>query len=414
MVIQQKLNNSITMLDSEEQERSASKDNPSQSHDYALEVNQNTQRKLDALYENSEFFAFHPDFNILHSDDIEIGEKLGAGGFCEVHQVTVLKNTSLAIKYLKREVLENKELHERGAADLAIEACFLAKLDHRNIVKLYGISEPGEVTAFIVMDLLYDNLDDRIKQWRQGKGFSQHAQKHGGFPFFQKKEDPNVKRLSELKVRLKEALAIAEALEYLHSKKIIHRDIKPDNVAFDADGSAKLIDFGLAKELKDSEKMVNGKYRLTGNTGVWRYMAPEIAKEWAYDMSVDTYSFGILLWEICSMERPFSAYTHQEHTKMVVNGEDRLEIETWWPIELQWLLKKCWSFFPSGRPTFEDIRETLEEVIEDSHADSQDQHVHRVGFASLGGIGGTWRKSQNNGESRFPDPRQVQSTRSHR
>ena len=83
-------------------------------------------------------------------------------------------------------------------------------------------------------------------------------------------------------------------VRFLHERKILHRDIKPDNFAFDADGTAKLIDFGLAKELKDSEKMVNGKYRLTGNTGVWRYMAPEIAKEWAYDMSVDTYSFGIL------------------------------------------------------------------------------------------------------------------------
>ena len=167
------------------------------------------------------------------------------------------------------------------------------------------------------MDRLYETLDDRMNLWRQGISLARQEQ-HGLFTLFRKKEDPNEKRLEDLQERLKVALEIAEALEYLHSLNILHRDIKPDNIGFDIDGNIQLIDFGLAKELKESDKNINGKYELTGNTGVWCYMAPEVAKGWAYDKTVDVYSFGILLWEICALERPFSQYTKEEHTN--VNG----------------------------------------------------------------------------------------------
>jgi serine/threonine protein kinase len=59
-----------------------------------------------------------------------------------------------------------------------------------------------------------------------------------------------------------------------------------------------LYDFGLAKELKGPHE--NGKYKLSGNTGSWAYMAPEVAKGYKYNLSVDVYSYGILLWELLS------------------------------------------------------------------------------------------------------------------
>ena len=372
------------MSSTEEQEKTASnkQGNPiDKKYFKSAEALTNERRTIENLYENSSFFKTKHEFRTLQSEELQIGEKLGEGGFCEVREVKVLRKSlqqkTLAVKYLKRESMENDELYERGAADLVTEANFLAKLDHKNIVKLYGISEPNETKTFLVLDRLHDILDNRIKQWREGKGFAQQRKSHVGFFLFGKKEDPNEKKLTELKERLKVALAIAEALEYLHSMNIIHRDIKPDNIGFDGDENVLLIDFGLAKELKDATKLENGKYQLTGNTGLWRYMAPEVAKNWAYNRSVDTYSFGMLLWEICALERPFAEYTEEEHKEKVVNGDERPEIARWWPVELQWLLKKCWGYFPAGRPTFDVIRDTLQDVIYEKPNLNAEQSIHR-------------------------------------
>ena len=371
-------------------------------------------KKQEHPDEYSNVFAGKSACQILRSNDIEIGEKLGEGGFCEVHQVMIFhgeaQHKPLAIKFLKRVVLDDELLYERGAADLVREARFLAKLEHKNIIKLRGISAPDENFFFLILDRLYETLDDRMNLWRQGKGFARQEQ-HGLFTIFHKKPDPNERRLDDLKERLKVALEIADALEYMHSLNILHRDIKPDNMGFDSDGNIQLIDFGLAKQLKESDRNTNGKYELTGNTGVWCYMAPEVAKGWAYDMTVDVYSFGILLWEICSLDRPFSQYTKEEHTNMVVNGETRLDIALWWPVELQWLLKKCWTFFPSGRPSFIDIRDVIEEIIQDSTAGEYDESVARVGFSSLR----TWRRNKTSDDHEIHNLRDAKSTRrSHR
>lgn len=70
-----------------------------------------------------------------------------------------------------------------------------------------------------------------------------------------------------------------------------------------------MFDFGLAKELKPHRRLADGTYQLTGNTGSRRYMAPEVATVRPYNLSVDAYSFGILLWELSALEKPFDGFT---------------------------------------------------------------------------------------------------------
>jgi serine/threonine protein kinase len=144
---------------------------------------------------------------------------------------------------------------------------------------------------------------------------------------------------------------------------LLFYSIQPDNIGFDKNGVLKLFDFGLAKELKKGAAHADGRYQLTGNTGSRRYMAPEVAKELPYNASVDVYSFGILLQELLTGEKPFNGYSSGKHMSLVVIGGERPRVDPHWPIALQHLIKRCWSPFPASRPDWDTIQQTLLEIL---------------------------------------------------
>lgn len=150
------------------------------------------------------------------------------------------------------------------------------------------------------------------------------------------------------------------ALRYLHDNNIVYRDLKPDNIGFDVRGDVKLFDFGLAKELKPDEKGDNNLYHMSGNTGSLRYMAPEVALSEPYNHKVDVFSFGILLWQMCSLEVPFATYNVQRHAERVVRGGERPALDTRkWSAELCSLMSKCWSSNIKSRPSFGQVGSLL-------------------------------------------------------
>lgn len=97
-------------------------------------------------------------------------------------------------------------------------------------------------------------------------------------------------------------------------------------------------------------------------------MAPEVARESPYNTSVDVYSFGILLWELCSGEKPFYGYSSNKHMQQVVIGGERPKMDSHhtslWPTNLQWLMHHCWSPFPVLRPSFQVILEVLQDILD--------------------------------------------------
>jgi serine/threonine protein kinase len=310
----------------------------------------------------------------LDPNDITISEKLGEGGFSNVNRCVVQAGDEagqeFAVKYLKRKAMVDIHQFKHGAADLAIEAFFLHSLDHPNIVKLHGVSagkiennvaSGEECGFFIVVDRLFDTLESRIETFRK------EQEDYSTNPLIRRGGAYREKQKSNLMERCRIALEIASAIEYLHSKQIIFRDLKPDNIGFDKHGTLKIFDFGLAKELKPELCNQDGRYRLTGNTGSRRYMAPEVAKDCPYDMTVDSYSFGILLWELCSAEKPFYGYSSGKHMQQVVLGGERPKMDSqhtvYWPENLQWIMTRCWSPFPSLRPSFSTISEILMDVL---------------------------------------------------
>ena len=164
-----------------------------------------------------------------------------------------------------------------------------------------------------------------------------------------------------------------------------------------------MFDFGLAKELKPHRRLADGTYQLTGNTGSRRYMAPEVAGVRPYNLSVDAYSFGILLWELSALEKPFDGFTgewlrlqvciifssplrstHQlfdfisltlsvetNHREFVVEGGGRPEIcsfgiHSYWPQVLQDLINKCWQQDLFLRPSFAYIEGELDKCLKEA------------------------------------------------
>lgn len=259
---------------------------------------------------------------------------------------------------------------------------FLNVLDHPNIVKLHGITAGSVESAvasgkecgfFIVVDKLVDTLEHRIAKWHDE---DEKTQEHNHFLRFS--SSYRQKKQTSLQQRLGIALDIANALEYMHSLGVIFRDLKPDNIGFDENDTLKLFDFGLAKELKPGMKQANGKYQLTGNTGSRRYMAPEVARAMDYDQSVDVFSFGILLWEMCTAEKPYIGYSSGKHMIQVVLGGERPKMDGshtfHWPAGLQQLITRCWASECHKRPSFPEIKTMLQDILDESCSDASTPH----------------------------------------
>lgn len=109
-------------------------------------------------------------------------------------------------------------------------------------------------------------------------------------------------------------------------------------------------------------------------------MAPEVAKEQNYNETVDVFSFGILLWEMCSAEKPFYGYGSGKHMQQVVLGGERPKMDSNhtanWPNNLQWLIKKCWETSPSARPSFTMVKQVLKDILRGKECIPQDLEEH--------------------------------------
>jgi serine/threonine protein kinase len=124
----------------------------------------------------------------------------------------------------------------------------------------------------------------------------------------------------------------------------------------------KLFDFGLSASIR-STSCSNDVYKLTGNTGTLRYMAPEVVLNRLYNQSVDVYSFGILLHQLVSQELPYKEMNKKQYVDEVVLGNKRLYIYKHWNHLLAELLEKCWHEDMKERPSFSEVVLLLEDLV---------------------------------------------------
>ncbi|KAK4798451.1 hypothetical protein SAY86_030777 [Trapa natans] len=166
----------------------------------------------------------------------------------------------------------------------------------------------------------------------------------------------NRRKKLPFKTVIKLALDLARGLSYLHSKRIVHRDVKAENMLLDPKQTLKIADFGVARvEAQNPSDM-------TGETGTLGYMAPEVLIGKPYNRSCDVYSFGICLWEIYCCALPYPDLSFSDVSSAVVRQNLRPEIPRCCPSSLAQVMRKCWDSKPEKRPEMKDVVKMLESI----------------------------------------------------
>ena len=203
----------------------------------------------------------------------QIIEELGKGGMGKVYKAndTDIKE-KVAIKLIKPEISTNKKTIERFQNELK----FARKIRHKNVCQMYDLNRE-EGTYYITMEYVEgENLKNMIRMSRQlGIGTA-----------------------------ISVAKQVCEGLAEAHKLGVVHRDLKPSNIMIDREGSVRILDFGIARSLK--EKGITGAGVMIGTP---EYMSPEQVEAKETDQRSDIYSLGVILYEMVTGKVPFEGDT---------------------------------------------------------------------------------------------------------
>jgi serine/threonine protein kinase/tetratricopeptide (TPR) repeat protein len=203
----------------------------------------------------------------------QIIEELGKGGMGKVYKVFDTKiKEKIALKLIKPEIASDKETIERFSNELRLSR----KIGHRNVCRMFDMGE-AEGAHFITME--YVSGEDLKTMIRMAAGLSIGAV-------------------------LSIGKQVCDGLEEAHSLGVVHRDLKPQNIMIDKGGNAKIMDFGIARSIR--EKGITGPSVLIGTP---EYMSPEQAEAKEVDQRSDIYSLGIILYEMATGRPPFEGDT---------------------------------------------------------------------------------------------------------
>uniref|UniRef100_A0A8C7PH24 Protein kinase domain-containing protein n=1 Tax=Oncorhynchus mykiss TaxID=8022 RepID=A0A8C7PH24_ONCMY len=262
----------------------------------------------------------------IRFDDIHFYENCGGGSFGSV--------------YRARWISQDKEVAVKKLLKIENEAEILSVLSHRNIIQFYGaiLEAPnyGIVTEYAGGGSLYDYLSSA------------------------ESEEMDLGQVMTW------AMEIAKGMHYLHSEapvKVIHRDLKSRNVVVTADKVLKICDFGASRFHSHTTHM--------SLVGTFPWMAPEVIQSLPVSETCDTYSYGVVLWEMLTREIPFKGLEGLQVAWLVVEKSERLTIPSSCPTSFAELMRKCWVTEPKERPMFKHILTTLESMSNDSKLPEQ-------------------------------------------
>lgn len=314
----------------------------------AWEAARESCERFQECSENGESENEPQEVNLVSWSDVKVNSLLGIGAFSDVYEVRINSETldsTYALKCVSGKAIRNFEReYMPNATNLALETKILSQLRHKNIVTVHGTNSESDPKAnqgqFLLLEILPETLQERLETMRKGKAKLLFSSS----------------RLSQAKERLEScAVGICDAMQYIHEKNVILRDLKPANVGFDRNGVVKLFDFGLARHVDDCELAMAGSLR---------YMAPETIIGNGNTKKSDVYSFGIMLHEIVTLEKPFKKFKKvSKLSEKVVNKQCRPSTR-WVPsAQLVLLIEDCWHADASKRPSFSSVQLSLRQVM---------------------------------------------------
>lgn len=266
----------------------------------------------------------------------EILSKLGAGGMGEVYRARDTRlDREVAVKVLPDELAAD----ETALARFGREAKAVAALSHPNILALFDVGREEDISYAVTELLEGQTLRDRIAE--------------GALP---------------ARAALEYALQIAEGLFAAHSRGLVHRDVKPENIFLTRDGHLKLLDFGLARSYEPTQPSNQTvSLQTTPGTiiGTLEYMSPEQARGENVNQRSDVFSFGVVLFEMLAGESPFKRPSPAE-TISALLSEEPPGLPTQTPSEkaLDEVVRRCLRKQAAERfESADDLRPALQSIL---------------------------------------------------
>ncbi|XP_019645318.1 PREDICTED: uncharacterized protein LOC109486070 [Branchiostoma belcheri] len=309
------------------------------------------QKALQELKDNSDSTEgskpAHADWEIPRSS-LTLGKVLGKGQFGEVRMGELRKRgvtQTVAVKTLKASA------EDRDKEDLLGELDILVTVGrHDNIISLVGACTVEGPLILVVEYAPNGCLKDWLKENRP-EGLDQT-------------DDKNIPT-SGVQLPMDQLILfgidIANGMSHLAAMQCVHRDLAARNVLLGKYLTAKISDFGLSRDIYEETEYVKS----TKSQLPVRWMAYESLFYHTYTTQSDVWSFGVLLWEIMTMgKKPYGRMTGKELMKLLPDGY-RLEKPALCPHEIYDVMRCCWETLPENRPTFPNLKVTLDRIIQD-------------------------------------------------
>ena len=363
--------------------------------------------KVGRLIRGGVFYNVH-ELERLQDRDVSISE-ISFSEFDEEdnrnknHAIDKLSGTQYVIRKISSTHAKSKGNVNQAMLSLVLEAKYLARSCHPNIIRMKGLPSGEEDVLdsgnpkgfFAIRERFVETLNDRLKRWKSLKEAKKSKSSH-----HLSGTDGAIEACSfsgeSFNKKLGYAKDIARALEYLHKRGIVVLNLSPDTIGFLKDGTIQISDLTCCQEKnpepdgdgnnpkpmnfltfdkpspdrKDSTKnhVATAKSdflaMVASDAGVPRYVAPEAITDRIYTVKADTYSWGLTLFELLSLHKPYANYKPGEHLiKVCMEGQRPNLASHMFPSEIKSMLSLSWRKSYSKRPLMSALIEAIPMLV---------------------------------------------------